>query len=229
MNDADPMDEAVPTASSEVVVPSSGEVVPSSGEVVVPSSGDVPAISSEIVVPSGPSSSDDDNPSHYPVHCFCWQDKKPVFFINTVINPRTVTSVRRKQKDGSTINYSCPEAVSLYNKYMGGVDLADAKRRVYTCTCKSKHKWYMRLFWFLLDTCVVNAYILRKESPNHTKPISQLNFVVELTQQLREQNDSRRNVERASLVLSSDARYTKHVPCKYPTPRTCKVCSNNKR
>ena len=226
VNDAGPMDEAVPTANSGVVVPSSGEVVPSSGEVVVPSSSDVPAVSSEIVVPSSPSSSD---PSHYPVHCFCWQDKKPVFFVNTVTNPRTVTSVRRKQKDGSTINYSCPEAVSLYNKYMGGVDMADAMRRVYTCTRKSKHKWYMRLFWFLLDTCVVNAYILQKESPNHTKRISHLNFVVELAQQLIEQNDSRGNVGRPPLVPCSDARYTKHVPCKYPTPRACKVCSNNKR
>ena len=60
VNDANPMDEAAPTGSSEVVVPSSSEVVPSSSEVVpssgevdVCSSGDVPAISSEIVVPSG--------------------------------------------------------------------------------------------------------------------------------------------------------------------------------
>ena len=148
VNDADPMHEAVPTASSEVVVPSG----PSS-------SGNVPAINSEIVVPSGPSSSDDDNPSHYPVHCFCWKDKKPVFFVSTVSNTRAVTSVRRKQKDGSSISYSCPEAVSLYNKHMGGVDMADAMRRVYTSSCKSKHKWYMRLFWFLLDTCVVNPFV----------------------------------------------------------------------
>ena len=230
VNDADSMDEVVPTGSSEVVVPSSSEVVPSSGEVVpssgevdVPSSGDVHAISSELVVPSGPSSSDDHNSSHYPVHCFCWQDKRAVFFVNTVTNPRTVTSVHRKQKDGSTINFPCPESVSLYNKYMGGVDMADAMRRVYTCTRKSKHKWYMRLFRFLLDTCAVNAYILRKESPNHTKRICHLNFVVELPQQLIQQNDSRRSLGRAPATPSSDARYTKHVPCKYPTQHVCKV------
>ena len=77
VNDADPMDEVVPTGSSEVVVSSSSEVVvPSSSEVVVPSS-------SEVV----PSSSDDDNPSHYPIHCFCWQDKRAVFLSTLLPTP----------------------------------------------------------------------------------------------------------------------------------------------
>ena len=49
----------------------------------------------------------------------------------------------------------------------GGVDLADQKRKLYSTSQKSKVKWYMRLFYYLLDVAVVNAHILESESPNH--------------------------------------------------------------
>ena len=88
----------------------------------------------------------------YPVHCFCWRYKKPVYFVNNTTDPREVTQISRKQKDESSKIFNCPLSVSLYNKYMGGVDMADAMRRVYSCSWKSKNKWYMRLFWFLVDT-----------------------------------------------------------------------------
>ena len=50
---------------------------------------------------------------------------------------------------------------------MGGVDLADYRRKLYSSLRKSKVKWYMRIFYFLLDVAVVNAHILESESPNH--------------------------------------------------------------
>ena len=55
---------------------------------------------------------------------------------------------------------SCPEAVKAYNEHMGGVDLADQMRRFYTYTHRSSRKWYFRLFWFLLDLAIDNAYVL---------------------------------------------------------------------
>ena len=90
---------------------------------------------------------------------------------------------------------------------MGGVDLADAMRRAYSCTRKSKNKWYMRLFWFVVDTYVVNAYVLECESPN-LKPHpnisagsnlgyrSQLNFTLELARQLVELHSSHKALGR---------------------------------
>ena len=36
------------------------------------------------------------------VHCFVWQDKKPVAFVNTISDSRDFAVVRRKQSDGST-------------------------------------------------------------------------------------------------------------------------------
>jgi len=33
----------------------------------------------------------------YPIHCFCWIDKKPVYFVNNITHPREVKTVSRKQ------------------------------------------------------------------------------------------------------------------------------------
>ena len=101
------------------------------------------------------------------VHCFVWKDKKPVAFVNTICDVRDFAAVRRKQSDGSIIVVECPSAVVLYNENMGGVDLADQKRKMYSASRKSKVKWYMRLFYYLLDVVVVNAHILESDSPFH--------------------------------------------------------------
>ena len=50
---------------------------------------------------------------------------------------------------------------------MGGVDLADQKRKMYSASHKSIVKWYMRLFYNFLDIAVVNAHVLECESLNH--------------------------------------------------------------
>jgi hypothetical protein len=56
-----------------------------------------------------------------------WKDKKAVHFINTTYNPKEKTQVERKQKDSSGMMVDCLASVQKYNKFMGGVDIADAK------------------------------------------------------------------------------------------------------
>ena len=52
-----------------------------------------------------------------------WQDTKPVTILSTNTQATTPVSVqRRSTEDGSHKDVSCPEAIVLYNKYMGGVD-----------------------------------------------------------------------------------------------------------
>ena len=81
------------------------------------------------------------------VHCFLWKDCKLVGFVETFCGDTDQTTVTHKLGDGSRIMVNCPTSVKLYNQYMGGVDLADQLRNTYTCSHKSAHKWYMRLFW----------------------------------------------------------------------------------
>jgi hypothetical protein len=98
------------------------------------------------------------------VECFVWKDNRCVPFINTVGQPGASTTVPRKEKDGNRRDVSCPEPVKLYNQYMGGVDLADSRRKLYSCSRKSR-RWWMRLFYFLVDLAFVNPHVLTRESP----------------------------------------------------------------
>ena len=76
-------------------------------------------------------------------------------------------SVLRRQKDGSRIQISCPEAVKMYNCYMGGVDRGDQLRGYYNCRTKSR-KMYKYIFHFLGDVSITNAFILFKHF--HSSP-----------------------------------------------------------
>ena len=100
------------------------------------------------------------------VQAIVWRDSKVVPFLNTYCDPLAVTTVKRKEKDGTSTEVPCPASVAEYNQHMGGVDLFDMKRKLYSCSRKSK-KWWRRLFWFLVDTAIVNAHILECWSPNH--------------------------------------------------------------
>ena len=79
-----------------------------------------------------------------------------------------------------------PKVVDHYNFFMGGVlDIADQRRSYYhtqLCTC---HNWYPLFFW-LLDTAIINSFILYRlislnskpkesNSANRTKPKKTLN------------------------------------------------------
>ncbi|MGR0295472.1 hypothetical protein ACUWCL_28980, partial [Klebsiella pneumoniae] len=66
-----------------------------------------------------------------------------------------------------------------YNENMGGVDLFDQLMAVYTTSGKSR-RWWMRLFYYLLDAAVVNSYTLYKvtfmKAFPHRKPLTHLEF-----------------------------------------------------
>ncbi|XP_046981064.1 piggyBac transposable element-derived protein 4-like [Schistocerca americana] len=57
-----------------------------------------------------------------------WQDSKPVCILSNYHNPKHVTTVLRRNKDGSRSELFCPLAVAEYNKIMGGVDRFDQLR-----------------------------------------------------------------------------------------------------
>ena len=109
-------------------------------------------------------------------------DKKVVPFIDTICNPSNLTTVKRKKKDGSTVNVSCPLSVQLYNKYMGGVDMADQLRKAYSCRRRSR-KWWLPLFYFMVDISMVNSYILHCDTPQASK-LTIKEFILELATEL---------------------------------------------
>ena len=106
------------------------------------------------------------------------EDKRPVAFIITISDPNATIHVFRRNKDGTRVPITCPDSVKLYNMYMGGVDLFDSCRKTYSSSRNSMN-WWLWLFSFILDTAVVNSYILHKET-SHRKALNLKEFLLEL-------------------------------------------------
>ena len=126
-----------------------------------------------------------------------WQDKRQVVMLSTMSDPAKEESVQRTQKDGNKVSVPCPDAVVVYNRYMGGVDLNDQLRHYY-CVRTKCMKNYKYIFWFTFDICIINAHILRTYSPSCI-PNSQLSlksFRLQLADQLIGNYNSRKRVGR---------------------------------
>lgn len=91
----------------------------------------------------------------------CWKDKRVVLMCSNNIDPTKYVEVQRKMKDGSKEAIKMPEVVKIYNNNMGFVDSADQMVSYYRLERKSK-RWWLRIFWHLVQTTVVNAYIIYK-------------------------------------------------------------------
>ena len=56
-----------------------------------------------------------------------------------------------------------PISIANYNKYMGGVDLADMRRLHCNSTIMGQKRWWLKLFFYLLDVGTSNALVLHNE------------------------------------------------------------------
>lgn len=178
-----------------------------------------------------------------------WKDTKVVHVMSTGFSPNTILNAKRTQKDGTSALVECPQSVVEYTKRMGGVDRFDRSRGQYSVSHKAR-RWWIRIFYFLLDTAVVNAFILY-QSVHPENPMTLLTFRVALFRGMVCGQSFRHR--RSSLQGSSFVKYrvcgkkrTKmmgvpdnirlqqgnHFPVQTSTYRRCRLCSsrtNNKR
>ena len=68
---------------------------------------------------------------------------------------------------------------------MRGVDVSDQLRGEYSCQVRS-HKWWHRLFFFLLDTARVNSWIIHKSFAKRDgqKALEHVQFTMDLANAL---------------------------------------------
>ncbi|XP_046681419.1 uncharacterized protein LOC124368188 [Homalodisca vitripennis] len=158
-----------------------------------------------------------------------WKDSKQ-FVVLSNLHSDTVTTVKRMQQNGERKDVTCPEAIALYNEIMGGVDISDQKVGVYDFDRKSK-KWWKKVFYKLLLTSVVNAWILHQEV-QHRKT-SLLTFMVPLAEQLLAEGSTNTSVKRRASIGRTSKRVKTmsnvgtHLPVEGQTRRRCKRCSDH--
>jgi hypothetical protein len=69
---------------------------------------------------------------HEDVTAVVWQDKRVVLHLSTHFGTWTDGSVTRKTGKGTEeIEIACPQAVIIYTKHMGVVDVSDQERQYY--------------------------------------------------------------------------------------------------
>lgn len=68
-----------------------------------------------------------------------WIDNKVVSLCSSYVGKEPMATVNRfVRKDKTRIDIPCPKSISIYNKYMGGVDLLDSMLGFYRIKIRSK-------------------------------------------------------------------------------------------
>ena len=69
-----------------------------------------------------------------------------------------ILSVQRRKGFKDQVFGSCTKAVKLYNSGMGGVDLMDRRTTSYCLERMSTARFYLRIFFDLMDIVRVNRF-----------------------------------------------------------------------
>ena len=171
-----------------------------------------------------------------PVLALTWMDKKAVHATGTYTQApaQQLPEVNRKQQNGTIEKIPCPELVSSYNTYMGGVDKNDQMKSYYPIPEAGK-KWWSRVFYDLMDRSIHNSFVLEQESTHHAKRSQKL-FRNDLAKQLIGNFSSRRKHGRPSDEHLLARHVERHFPDFLPTnvkgktlERRCKVCYDGGR
>jgi len=114
--------------------------------------------------------------------CLVWQDNSSVLFMTSYHDiTKKVERLRRRPKKTSTNaavvrnifnNESrkilpIPEFIDDYNYHMGSVNIADQLRSYYSTQQRCRRNW-LPLFYWLLDTSLVNAYRIQRTINSHS-------------------------------------------------------------
>jgi len=109
----------------------------------------------------------------------CWRDRNIVYCISNNTNNHE-TDVATRRGDGGIIRIPRPTLIANYNKYMGGVDVTDMRRLHCNSSLMGQNRWWLKLFFYLLDVGTSNALVLYNEAlraQNPTDQFTPLNIV----------------------------------------------------
>ncbi|CAK9810345.1 PiggyBac transposable element-derived protein 4 [Anthophora quadrimaculata] len=159
-----------------------------------------------------------------------WKDERIVTSLTTW-NNAGITPVKRILRGGVEVTIKKPNVIINYVKYMDGVNRTDQYTSTY-CFLKKSLKWWRKLFFWGLEICSINSYILYKleKKQRNERPLSHLRYVKTLVDQLR--GDFRQNRDRISAFTSTfdEIRLNEKLHIILTgTKKDCKVCSQRSK
>jgi hypothetical protein len=103
------------------------------------------------------------------VTCVAWFDSDLVWFLSTALEPTTAIVKRHKKGHAGKVDVNVVDHCVQYNRYMGGCDVADMKRTLGMSRSKT-YKWYLALFFYVIDVAVINAGVVWYSLKGQTTP-----------------------------------------------------------
>ena len=162
-----------------------------------------------------------------------WKDKRQVAMLSS--NQQPTDALHRPRRGAPVLK---PDAITNYNQYMGGVDLADQHRAYYSVGREHK-KWWKYVLNYCTDIALINAHRIflatNQPLPKSSRRFSQLNFRLQVADGLRagftsrkRMSGSKANVRAARPVLRA-VNLGHHALVRIDgRKRTCVHCSAHK-
>jgi Transposase IS4 len=153
--------------------------------------------------------------------CFLWQDNNAVLGITTAYSLKETIERLRKRPSLTSINartvrpvfgeehsklLSIPLAIDGYNHYMNGVDTHNHLRKNLTVHRPYETRNWRPLWYYILDTCSVNSYLIWKGNSSDVSKRAHRRFRQSLSKELR--NTPYPDVE----IATKKRRYSKIMP-----------------
>ena len=107
-----------------------------------------------------------------------WMDNRSVLLLSSALEGMNdILSVQRKEKGSKTkSSVPWPKVVKLYNSSMCGVDLMNQRTAAYRLDRKSSIRFYLRIFFDLMDIPCVNSYLIY--NMKHPSKLSLLDYKI---------------------------------------------------
>jgi len=110
-----------------------------------------------------------------------WKDGNMVYCLTNDTSTSPMDECKRRSfQHGGIITVPRPVVIARYNKYMGGVDLADNRRLHNDCTIRGQNRWWLKLFFYLLDAGTSNALVLYNLTRHREKDMNISEFKLAL-------------------------------------------------
>jgi Transposase IS4 len=152
-----------------------------------------------------------------------WMDRKPVNLLSSFCDPHITTTIRRSDRERTPpyIQVPCPEHVTEYHRIMRGVDVTSQRMSYYKYERRTP-RWWLHVFWFLLDIAIINSHILYRQY-RQCKMTSHA-FRLELATSLKQQGSHRQPTSRKRSRPALDITQCKLASLEKPTD--CFECKN---
>ena len=163
-----------------------------------------------------------------------WYNRRDVYVMSTMHGTTAELIEKRPKGSKEKRPIPCPTSIVDYNKFMGGVDLADQILTYYSLTKHRVLKRWKKFFWCMVDIAVLNFWIIFRENYPQSNTNSHKLFGICLIQQLvkpfllaRANPESPLAVGRQQHDISRWL-LGKHFPCRGTKRGRCVVCSRQR-